>query len=156
MNTRTLSRAALPNRRLAPATLLSDFDRLFGSAWPGAATRSLGTSVLPRIDVNESKDAWLVDAELPGLERSDIDVSVDEGVLTISGEHKREETQQDETSGYCHLERHRGSIRRSLRLPEEVEAQDIKAAYKNGVLSLTIPKPPKVEPEVLRIPVDVE
>ena len=158
MNTRLVPRPVLSTRRrgLTPATLFGDFDRLFGSAWPTTTARSGKPAVVPRIDVRESDEAWLIDAELPGLEQSQIDVSVDDGVLTISGERKSEETSEDEATGYRHLERYRGSFRRSLRLPEDVDTEAIQAAYRNGVLSLTVPKPPKVEPEVLHIPVTVE
>jgi HSP20 family protein len=153
MNTRLVSRP-VPTRRLTPATLLGDFDRLFGTR--PVARRNEKATVVPRIDVRETDEAWLIDAELPGLDQSDIDVSVDEGVLTISGERKSEEVSEDEETGFRHLERYHGSFQRSLRIPEDVDADAIKAAYKNGVLSLTVPKPPNVEPELLHIPVTVE
>ncbi len=155
MHTRLISRSVLPTRRLTPATLFN-FDRLLGSTWPGVAARQASACVVPRIDVQETDEAWLIDAELPGLDQSDIDVAVDEGVLTISAERQREDASEDKETGYRHLERYRGSFRRSLRLPEDVDGEGIKAAYKNGVLSLTVPKPPKVEPEVLHIPVTIE
>jgi HSP20 family protein len=153
MNTRLVSRR-VPSRRITPFSLLSDFDRLFGAGF--ASARDANATVVPRIDVHETDEAWLIDAELPGLDQSDIDVAVDEGVLTISGKRQREEVDEGQESGFRHLERHRGNFQRSLRLPEDVDADAIKAAYKNGVLSLTVPKPPKVEPEVLHIPVTVE
>ncbi len=149
----TLSNRLVPRTSLSrPHSLLHDFDRLFGATWPAPATRS----ATPRIDVHESDEAWTIDAELPGLEQSDIEVSFDEGVLTISGERNRTSDDEDEATGARHVERYQGSFRRSLRLPEDVDGGAIKAAYKNGVLSVTVPKPPKVEPEVLQIPVTVD
>ena len=159
--TRLVTRSVRPAPRFgrAPASLFGDFDRLFGvtrGAFPGAQARDANATVVPRIDITESDEAWRIDAELPGFEQSDIQVSVDEGVLSIAAERQSEESSEDQEQGYRHLERYRGSFRRSLRLPEDVDTEAIKASYKSGVLSLTVPKPPKVEPEVLHIPVTVE
>ena len=78
---------------------------------------------------------------------------VDEGVLTIAAERKREETEEDEDKGYRHVERYHGSFRRSLRIPEGVDGEAIEASYKNGVLRVTVPKPVEVKPEVQSIPI---
>ena len=159
MTTLLVPRHRVPTRRLTPFSLFDEFDRLFARTSPRTTLRAparVDAPLTPRIDVHESDEAWLIDAELPGLDQSDIEVSVDEGVLTIAGERKSEETEEDAETGYRHVERYHGSFRRSLRLPEDVDSGAVKAAYKNGVLSLTVPKPPKVEPEVLQIPVTVE
>ena len=140
----------VPARRVSPFSLFGDFDRLFARAWP--ATRDT-SAVAPRIDVHENDEAWLVDAELPGLDESEIEVSIDEGILTIAAERKSEETSEDEEAGYRHVERYHGSFRRSLRIPEGVDGEAIEAAYKNGVLRVTVPKPAEVKPEVLNIPI---
>ena len=157
--TRLVTRSVRPAPRFAPASLFGDLDRLFGvtrGAFPGASARNGSHTVVPRIDITESDEAWRIDAELPGFDQNDIDVSIDEGVLTISASREQEEKSEDEESGYRHLERYRGNFRRSLRLPEDVDGAAIKASYMNGVLALTVPKPPKVEPEVLQVPVTVE
>ena len=142
-------------RRLAPNSLLGDLDRIFTDAWRdfGApAARIAPASFTPRIDVRESDEGFRIDAELPGLEQSEIEVGLHDGVLTIKGEHKREEeTEGDE--GYRHVESFRGGFNRALRLPEEIDADAVTAAYKNGVLSVTVPKLPEAKPEVRTIPV---
>ena len=153
MTTLLVPRHNVPARRLNPFSLLGDFDRLLGSAWPVAPTHG-PSNLAPRIDIHETDEAWRIDAELPGLEREDIAVDVEDGVLTISGERKSETAGEKER--FRHLERFRGSFRRSLRLPEGSEGDDVKATYKNGVLSVTVPKPPEARPEVLSIPISVE
>jgi len=151
MTTLLVPRYNAPARRLSPFALLGEFDRLFGNARPVAPTRE-APHLAPRIDVHETDEAWRIDAELPGLERDDISVDVEDGVLTISGERKSETEGKDE--GFRHLERFRGRFRRSFRLPEGIEG--VRATYKNGVLSVTLPKPPEAKPEVLSIPVSVD
>ena len=100
--------------------------------------------------------------ELAGrtLTESELKASVESKLTEVLGRPfsfaEQEEKSEDEQSGYRHLERYRGNFRRSLRLPEDVDGAAIKASYKNGVLALTVPKPPKVEPEVLQVPVTVE
>jgi len=159
MTTVLIPRHNVSARRLSPFSLFDDFDRLFARTSRGATPRgptTVGRPVTPRIDVHETDAAWLIDAELPGLDQNEIEVSIDEGVLTIAAERKREHADEAVEKGYRHVERYHGSFRRSLRLPDDVDGGAVKAAYKNGVLSLTVPKPPKVEPEVLQIPVSVE
>lgn len=153
MTTLLVPRYNVPARRLSPFSLLSDFDRLFGGTRPVTPKREAFRQA-PRIDVHEAEEAWRIDAELPGLERDDLSVDVEDGVLTISGEHKSDSG--GEEAGFRHLERYRGNFRRSLRLPEGVESESVKAAYKNGILTVTVPKPPEAKPEVQSIPVSVE
>jgi len=102
--------------------------------WP-LAERDLGA---PALDVYEDKDAVVVKAELPGMTKKDIDVSISGDVLTLRGEKKKEEEVSEEDYYYC--ERSYGSFSRSVRLPAEVQADKAKASFKNGVLEIRLPK----------------
>jgi HSP20 family protein len=92
----------------------------------------------PSIDVSETDSEIKVVAEAPGLDEKDIEVSLANNVLTISGEKKVENEHKDEN--YHHVERSYGAFKRSFRLPVEVEADQVDATYKNGVLTITLPK----------------
>jgi HSP20 family molecular chaperone IbpA len=92
----------------------------------------------PDIDVRETKASIMVTAELPGMDKKDIDVSVHEGVLTLSGE-KKIGGQKKGTDCY-QMERSYGSFSRSMCLPDTVDSKNMKTVYKHGVLTLTIPK----------------
>jgi len=109
--------------------LLSSF---FGN-WPTYENR-----VWPAVDVAENEDAIIVKAEVPGCKADDIDISVHGNTLTISGEKKQENEQKEK--GYYHLECSYGSFRRDLTLTNDVDTAKIDAAYKDGVLTVTLPK----------------
>lgn len=111
-------------------------------------------NVLPSTEVKEDKNSVVVTVELPGLEQDDIDVSVHDQMVTISGE-KRQETEKKEDD-YFMTERSYGKFSRSMTLPFQVDPDSVKASYKNGVLSLTIPKPAQPEKQAKRIPVGGE
>jgi len=93
---------------------------------------------VPAVDVSEDDDQVVLTAEVPGMDRSDLDVSVDNGVPTIRGEKKEE--QKSEKAGWHRVERRYGQFERRVRLPESVDVQKIKASYKDGVLRLEMPK----------------
>ena len=111
------------------------FDRFFESRWDELP--ALGDWV-PKVDVSETKDSVVLKAEIPGMEAKDIQVSLQENVITITGEKKQEKEEKDER--YHRVERSYGSFTRSMRLPAGVEAGKVNAAFKNGVLTVTLPK----------------
>ncbi|GIK40693.1 MAG: hypothetical protein BroJett011_45260 [Chloroflexota bacterium] len=92
----------------------------------------------PRVDVTENEKEVRITAELPGLEEKDIDVSLSNDVLTISGEKKAE--REDKGDNYYRMERSYGSFHRSIPLPTEVDTDHCDATFKNGVLQITLPK----------------
>jgi len=109
-----------------------------------------GTALLsPAIDVAEDGAAITVSAELPGLERKDVEVSVKDGVLAIRGE-KRREAGSDE-GRFHRVERRYGSFYRALSLPETVDAEGIDARFKDGVLVVTLPKRPEAKARAIEI-----
>jgi HSP20 family protein len=92
----------------------------------------------PRVDVTEDNENLYVHAEVPGVDKNDIKISIVGDVLTISGEKKSEE--KDEKTNYYRLERNYGAFTRSFTLPSEVVVDKIAAEYKEGVLNVTLPK----------------
>jgi HSP20 family protein len=122
----------------------SDFDRMFDSLWNGLAGPPRAATLAPRIDFTETDAEFRIAAELPGLEEKDIEVSLEDGLLTIRGERAAEE--RTEAAGVRHFETGRGKFARSLRLPAEVDADAVRAMYRNGILTVTLPKAPEAQP----------
>ena len=147
-------RRAFPARPVSRFGLAGELDRMFEQIWRGLGVpgeRSASVDFAPQLDISESEGEFRIAAELPGVERKDIEVSLEDGVLTIEGERKDDREQQD--AGYRHIESLRGSFRRSIRLPDVVDQEAVEARYRNGVLELCLPKIPEAKPEVRRIPV---
>lgn len=99
--------------------------------------RSSG-SFIPAIDMHEDDKNLYITAELPGIEKDDIKISLHNDVLTISGERKREEKKENEN--YYHLEMCYGAFNRSITLPVEVDTEKVEASFKNGILKIQLPK----------------
>lgn len=116
------------------------FDRFSEPVWPEMP--ALGDWA-PTLDISENKDAVTVKAELPGVEHKDIAVSVQDGVLTIKGEKQAEKEEKDKR--YHRVERSYGAFYRSVRLPAAVEAGKVTAAFKDGVVTITLPKAPEAK-----------
>jgi HSP20 family protein len=121
----------------------SEMNRLFDEMFGGLGRRSGGqhkaqgaAEWAPAIDVLQKNGDLVVRAELPGVRLEDVEMMVHQGVLTISG--KREEQREEEGGGYLVRERRSGSFRRSLQLPEDVDEDNIRARFENGVLEVTI------------------
>jgi HSP20 family protein len=111
------------------------WNRFFGE-WP--TMEPFRDEWSPSVDVSETKDALLVKAEVPGMDAKDIDISLSNDVLTIKG--KKEQEKEEKEENYHRIERSYGSFTRSIRLPREVQSDKIKASYKNGVLTINLPK----------------
>ncbi len=92
----------------------------------------------PAIDVKEDDSSVTITAEVPGMEKDDLDVTVENRVLTISGEKKEEKATEKEN--YHRVERRYGRFERSIRLPDYVDTEQVEASYKGGVLNLSMPK----------------
>ena len=103
----------------------------------------------PAVDIVEDKDSFSLEFDLPGLRKDDIKITVNEGVLAVSGERKRD-AEEDEKN-FRHFERNVGTFSRSFRLPDYVDGDSIKAAYKNGVLRLVLPKKAEAKPYTIEI-----
>ena len=105
----------------------------------------------PNVDVSETKDEIVVTAEMPGMKKEDIKLSVQDNVITLSGEKKSEEEKKD--ANFYRLERSFGSFCRSFTLPTPVEAEKIKASFKDGILKVTLPKSEQVKTK--EIPINI-
>ena len=114
-------------------------DRIFDRIWePDLPTSAVFGEWTPVIDVLESKDEIIVKVEVPGIEPKEINVQLADQILTISGEKKYEQEEKDEK--FYRMERAMGSFSRSVRLPTAVELGKVIAAFKNGLLTGTIPQ----------------
>jgi len=132
--------------RFSPFNSLSaELDRLLESPLAKFARDTWS----PTLDVLEDKDNYFILAELPGLKREDIQVSLEDGVLKISGERKVEK-RSEETSVH-RVERFSGRFERSIALPVAVSADKVKATYTDGVLTLTLPKAEETKPKKIDI-----
>ncbi|MBN1999595.1 Hsp20/alpha crystallin family protein, partial [candidate division KSB1 bacterium] len=98
----------------------------------------------PRVDVEESKDAYKVIADLPGLKKDEIKITLHDNILTLKGERNSEKEENKEE--YQYRERVHGSFCRSFRMPAQVKQEEIKADYKNGVLEILLPKAEEAKP----------
>ena len=103
----------------------------------------------PSVDISETDDNFEVRAELPGVAKDDLHVSVKDNLLTLSGEKRQENG--DDTQNYRRTERRYGNFQRRFTLPAEVKTDDIKAEYTDGVLTLSIPKPEAAKPTEIPI-----
>ncbi len=125
--------------------LQSDINRLFDAFMSPLDTAETHSAMVPKLDVAELKDRFEIKAELPGMEEKDIDLSIEDGLLTISGEKKAETEEKDK--GYYLKECSYGTFSRSVRLPDNIADDKIEAKFKKGVLTIDLPKkeiaPPK-------------
>lgn len=126
-------------------------NRLINSLFDSATTGVTPRRWLPATDLIESDTHYILRADLPGVAEDDISVELDHDVLTISGERTAEH--RERTGGYVRIERATGSFRRSLRLPEGVDAEAITAGFDRGVLEVSVPKPEHPKPRTVQITV---
>lgn len=143
--------AIMRYRAASPVQHLRDemddlFGRFFGE-WGGNDVAKAQPG-LP-LDISEHDDKFEITAELPGVEPDNVDISVLDNQLVISGEKKREHKTQEE--GYYHSERTYGSFRRELALPRSVDAEKVEARFKNGVLTISLPKSEKEMPRKINV-----
>ncbi|MFL5956622.1 MAG: Hsp20/alpha crystallin family protein [Solirubrobacterales bacterium] len=135
-------------------SLQSEMNRLFNTFFdaPTGSTGNGGTRRwLPAMDLVETDDHFVLRADLPGLSEGDVNLELEDNVLTVSGERKAEHESRKE--GYYRIERASGSFQRSLTLPEGVNADGIEASFDKGVLEVRIPKPEERKPRKVAISV---
>jgi HSP20 family protein len=130
--------------------LHQSLDHLFNEAFnsPEAAS-SPNVTWVPRVDIHEEKERFVVLADVPGVEPKDIDITADNGVLTVRGERRAEKRETE--NGYERIERVSGSFVRRFKLPEGANTESITAKQANGVLEVTIPKTPAAQPRRITI-----
>ncbi len=135
-------------------TIQNEMNRLFNTFFEPGAThqgggQTTGRRWLPAMDLAEAGDDFVLRADLPGLSENDVNIELEDSVLTISGERKSEHDERGE--GYYRLERAFGSFSRSLTLPEGVDPEKVQASFDRGVLEVRIPKPEQRKPRKVTI-----
>ena len=134
--------------RYEPWTFVSrlqrQLDRSLGEVVNGATV-----SWIPHVDIHEEAERFVVAADLPGVEGKDIEITADEGVLTIKG--ARQSEKKSSKNGFESLERASGTFLRRFTLPESADAEAIKATHTNGVLEVAIPKRPQAQPKRITV-----
>jgi HSP20 family protein len=151
-------------QRAEPGRMLTPFDemerlfggflprgwmRRFGADWPSWGEMTAFEGRMPRVDVIDRDDEVVVRAEVPGVAKDALDVSVSDNSVTIKGETKREE--KEEKGDYHRCEISRGSFARTISLADYVDAEKAKATFKDGVLELTLPKVEKAKRRTIEI-----
>ena len=114
-----------------------------------ARTGQLFTSWSPALDLYQSNDNVIAVVELPGMRKEDIEISLHDGTLTISGERKRENSSDGDKAE--RTERYIGRFRRSIALPTRVDAGKVSATYRDGILTVTLPKAEEVKPKQIQV-----
>ena len=137
-----------PTDRLS--TLRDEVNRLFDFSWPSRDS-GLFSGWSPALDVHDDKDSLSVQVELPGMKKDEIDIALHDGVLTVSGERKIEsERKEGET---FRSERYFGKFQRSVTLPTAVDAGKVKASYRDGILTIDLPKAEEAKPKHIAVSV---
>jgi HSP20 family protein len=134
-------------------SLQREIDRLFEDFSRGFGTLGMqgNTSLVPSIDVSETDKDIEISVELPGLERKDVDISIEDDVLTVRGEKKFESDKDDKDKNYHFTERSYGMFYRMLQLPPGVDPSKVQATMSKGVLKVTIPKPARSETKKIEV-----
>jgi HSP20 family protein len=151
-------RSLVPSREPSNALMRPDFglfglhreiDRLFNELVQGVGPNGGQSNIVPNIEISETDKAIEISAEMPGLERKDVEISIEDDALTIRGEKRVEEDQKDKN--VQHSERTYGVFLRVLQLPPGIDPSSVQATMSNGVLKITIPKPAKPEPKKIEV-----
>ena len=137
---------------LIPRNNFFDIDRFFNDSWPQLGDSQAGTFFAPRVDIKEAGDHYEITAELPGVDKKDIHVHVKDGILTLEAESAKEEKEKKKGK-VIRQERRYGKFMRSFNLGTDVKEADIKAEFKDGVLSVRLPKTEEVKPKRQAIPI---
>ena len=154
--------AILPTAFETMSWLEQDMERMFHEFWrrpflslwdhEHSWPRRMLSLQMPAIDVYEEKDEVVVKAELPGLSKEDLDVTLTESTLTLKGQKKKEEEVKEKN--FYRSERSSGSFVRTIDLPSEVKTDQPKASFKNGVLEIRLPKTEDAKRKVTKVKID--
>lgn len=151
----TGARALTPFTRDPFTSFRREMDRLFDDFFTPAEPRSfaarLGAGIIPSVDIEETAEGYNVSAELPGLEQKDVQLTLRDNLLTISGEKREEQTEKKGSRTYA--ERSFGRFERVIPLDAEIDADKVEAKFKNGVLTVNLPRSAKAQEKSHRIEV---
>jgi HSP20 family protein len=127
-------------------------NRIFGRFPARAET---GSEVLtmadwaPTVDITETDSAYMIKGEIPGVNKEDVKVTIEDGMITMRGERKQEKEEKDKK--YHRIERSYGSFLRSFRVPDDVDENAVKAEFKDGMINVTLPKSDKSKPKSINV-----
>lgn len=144
---RTINRWEQPFR--GPTTLQEQINRVFGDVVRHTGEESNLTPWAPEVDIYETENELVVKADLPDVNPQDLDIRVENNILTIRGERKFDKKVNEDN--YLRIERSYGSFSRSFSLANSVKSEAIKADYQNGVLTLSIPKREEAKPKQIKV-----
>lgn len=136
-----------PFRELS--TLQREVDRLFGDALGSRNAPATAGAWAPALDVEETEDDFTLHVELPGVAPDDVEVSLEENVLTIAGERRFYEDRESE--GFRRVERSFGRFHRAVRLPDRVDADGVTATHRDGLLTISVPKAEESKPRRIEV-----
>lgn len=146
----------LPTRTSRPNVLrrtndwTSDVNRMFDEFFNLTPRLSTWSAWMPAADLYETSDEFVLEMELPGFDKDDIEVTVERGILTVTGQH-RAEAEESERATYHVRERSFDRFSRSFSLPRSVDADSVDATYKNGILHVTLPKVAEAKPRQIAV-----
>ncbi len=136
-----------PFRDVAP--MQDEMERVLRQVFGDRQGASSAGAFSPALDVEEDENAFTLHVELPSVNPDDVEVSLEENVLTIAGERRFYDDREAE--GFRRIERHFGRFHRSVRLPDRVDANAVEANYHNGLLTITVPKAEEAKPRRIQI-----
>lgn len=136
----------LARMNVKPMSLWSEFNDM--ENWLSAANGQLEnvSRWVPTVDVIEEQDLYVLKADLPGVDRKDIEITFEDGALTLKGE--RSESAESDHDGYQRIERSYGKFQRTFRMPENIDAESITAKSEQGVLEVRVPKQEKAQKKI--------
>lgn len=132
-------------------SLRDAMSQLFEDSYVSPARMSNGSALSMPLNVSETKDAFRVEAVVPGLKPEDLDITIQDNVLTIRGETRQEQQSGDKQTNFHVMERRYGRFSRSISLPTAVQPDQVQATLENGILHLEIPKADEVKPRKIAI-----
>jgi HSP20 family protein len=132
----------------------TDADTLLSSLFNWAAPEGLTTMAWPKADIYEDQEGLRMHFEVPGLDPSEVKVQLHENILTVSGDRKLEN--EEKKNNYRRIERSYGHFERSFSLPQNVDTEKVQASYKNGMLSVFLPRSEKAKPRSVQVKVETK
>ena len=113
----------------------------------GAFTEHVEREWRLAVDLSETDEAYIIEADMPGVDKDEVNIELLDDVVTIKGERKSEKSESDEKRGYHRAERSYGGFTRTFRIPDGFKTDDVSASFENGVLRVTLPKPETAKPK---------
>jgi HSP20 family protein len=131
------------------SSLQDEVERMFRQAFGDREAASTAGAFTPALDVEETEEGFTLHIELPGVAADDVEVSLEENVLSVAGERRFYE--EKEAEGFRRIERHFGRFHRAVRLPDRVDPEGVSASYRDGMLTITVPKADEAKPRRIEI-----